>query len=64
MPGPFRTLKRRWRETTFHARRNLPLALSLLAVLMAFSLLMPLPALQAFDGLGQETVPLPEREVR
>ena len=64
MPGPFQTLKRRWRRTRFSWRRNLPLALGLLAVLMAFSLVMPLPSLQAFDGLGQPTEYLPEREAR
>lgn len=64
MPGPFRSLRRQWRKTPFSFRRNLPLALTILAVLVAFSLVMPLPSLQAFEGLGQDAQPLPEREPR
>lgn len=64
MPGPMRSLRRRWRRTSFSFRRNLPLALTLLAVLVAFSLVMPLPSLQAFEGLGEATQPLGEHELR
>lgn len=64
MPAPIRKLRRLWRHTPFSFRRNLPLALTLLAVLMAFSLLMPLPSLQAFDGFGQEPLPPAEPALR
>ncbi len=64
MPAPARPLKRLWRHVPFSFRRNLPLALTFLAVLVAFSLVMPLPSLQAFEGFGQESLPLPEREDR
>jgi hypothetical protein len=57
MPAPSRKLRRLWRRAPFSWRRNLPLALAFLAILVAFSIVMPLPSLQAFEGLGGEPTP-------